>query len=77
MSAWPDLKGCAKLLAHNSWVSKLRPQSPFLLTCGPFFPAHTFFRPLVSPFWVKQVGCDPANHKKWGGACAALKLYLM
>ena len=19
----------------------------------------------------KQVGCDPADHKKWGGACAA------
>ena len=25
----------------------------------------------------KQVGCEPADHKKWGGACAALKLYLM
>jgi len=20
---------------------------------------------------LKQVGCDPADHKKWGGACAA------
>ena len=20
---------------------------------------------------IKQVGCDPADHKKWGGACAA------
>jgi hypothetical protein len=21
--------------------------------------------------FAEQVGCDPADHKKWGGACAA------